>query len=412
MHNNIKLLIKEGVDWLQANYYSPGRIRTYETLWRRHLTAFMESHNLCYYSPKIGEMFVSESQLLPHIKRYNLLDRERCVRILNDILKYGEVQNHRTKELPPLYGAIGADMIDFLDYLRSERRSKLTIQNHHRYLLNFLNYLTDNKIYNLSEVTPSIMINYFSSVTIAKKHSLQSIRIAFKYWSTLGKIDNAVLNVFTMIKIPEKEKIMSVYEDYEIDQIIKSVRRTDPVGKRNYAILMLAVYCGLRASDIASLRLEHLKWEKDRIEFFMVKTGKFLSLPMRAEVGNALMEYIKYSRPNKMKSPFVFLSLVPPFNAITNKCATSVLRTIISKSGVNTSNRRAGAHIFRHSLASNLLRNNEAYPVISEVLGHSYTPNTMKYLRIDVTSMMKCALDVPRVNPKFYNQKGGVFYES
>jgi site-specific recombinase XerD len=65
----------------------------------------------------------------------------------------------------------------------------------------------------------------------------------------------------------------------------------------------------------------------------------------------------------------------------------------------------------RHSLAGRLLENSVPLPVISESLGHQKTEVTMGYLRIDMKALRKCALDVPAVDPLFYSQRGGVFYE-
>ena len=72
--------------------------------------------------------------------------------------------------------------------------------------------------------------------------------------------------------------------------------------------------------------------------------------------------------------------------------------------------RRHGPHSLRHSLACRRLENNVPVHIISETLGHAGTETTMSYLRIDLTSLLKCALPVPPVSDLFYMQKGGVFY--
>lgn len=83
----------------------------------------------------------------------------------------------------------------------------------------------------------------------------------------------------------------------------------------------------------------------------------------------------------------------------------SAVSRIMRESGVDISNRRFGPHAMRHSLASQLLANGVSLPVISESLGHKNTLSTMEYLRVDLPSLMKCALDVPLVNPAFTNRK-------
>jgi len=90
----------------------------------------------------------------------------------------------------------------------------------------------------------------------------------------------------------------------------------------------------------------------------------------------------------------------------------SIISRIIKGSEVNITNRKFGPHAMRHTLASRLLNNGISLPIISETLGHEKTQTTMNYLRIDIKSLMKCTLEVPAVNPKFYNQQGGIFYET
>ena len=96
---------------------------------------------------------------------------------------------------------------------------------------------------------------------------------------------------------------------------------------------------------------------------------------------------------------------------MTNAAVAGALGHIVDTSGVETSGRKHGAHAMRHSLASRFLENQVSLPVISEALGHQSITNTMSYLRIDVESLRQCALNVPLVEPSFYEQEGGTFYE-
>ena len=294
---------------------------------------FMENHNISAYSSDIGELFVKHKlgDQLVESHKSQFMESQRCVNVLNDILQYGEIRRHRKKILPPLYGNIGNDMQEFLNILRSERRSQNTIENHHRFMLHFLNYLTDCGISDVKNVEHVTILNYFSTDMPSKKHVLQTLRYLFKHLFSFGKVDGSILTAFEMIKIPEKEKLISVYSEQEIALIVNSVKHRDPLGKRNYAMLLLAVFYGLRASDIAGLRLEHINLKNNSIEFSMVKTGKFISLPLRSEIRVALADYLAHSRPNKVKSPYVFLSILAPHEPVTNKCVATTLRTIISK---------------------------------------------------------------------------------
>ena len=96
---------------------------------------------------------------------------------------------------------------------------------------------------------------------------------------------------------------------------------------------------------------------------------------------------------------------------MTNAAVAGTIGRTVDASGVDTTGRKHGAHAMRHSLASRFLENQVLIPVISEALGHQSTTTTMSYLRIDVESLRKCALNVPLVDTSFYEQEGEVFYE-
>jgi integrase len=202
----------------------------------------------------------------------------------------------------------------------------------------------------------------------------------------------------------------SIYTTEEIENLIGSVDISCAVGKRDYAIILLAARLGMRASDIANLKFENIFWERNTIDLTQFKTGKKIELPLLTEVGNAIVDYLKYGRP-KLNEPFVFLCARSPFNPIHTCVITQIVQHAFVKTGINTKDRKHGPHALRHSLAGRLLERQTVLPVISEVLGHENTESTRFYLRVDLTSMRQCALDVPEVLPSFYNQKGGIFYE-
>ncbi len=188
-----------------------------------------------------------------------------------------------------------------------------------------------------------------------------------------------------------------------------SIDRGNATGKRNYAIVLLAARLGLRASDIANLKFENLLWEKSSLVFEQYKTGKPIEMPILAEIGNAIIDYLKYGRA-KSDERFVFLIAQSPYKPINKGAITGIVHSYFVKSGVNIAHRRHGPHALRHSLAGVLLEKETILPVISEVLGHQSTASTSYYLRIDLKSMSKCPLEVPPVAAPFYQQKGGYFY--
>lgn len=228
---------------------------------------------------------------------------------------------------------------------------------------------------------------------------------------TPKNISKQTLTMFFPATATRSEKsYLLLYNAEEIRQIESSVEQSGPVGKRDYAILLLATRLGLRASDICKLKFEHLDWDHNIIAFAQYKTSKPIELPLLTEIGEAIVNYLRYGRPVS-KHPEIFLSARPPYRPMFRWGINSAVSRIMRESGVDISNRRFGPHAMRHSLASQLLANGVSLPVISESLGHKNTLSTMEYLRVDLPSLIKCALDVPLVNPTFYEQKGGAFYD-
>ena len=146
------------------------------------------------------------------------------------------------------------------------------------------------------------------------------------------------------------------------------------------------------------------------IRLIQRKTDKEIELPLLPEVGNAIIDYLKYGRQHS-EEPFVFLTACSPIIPITLSAIRNLVHHAFSKAGIDIKNKRYGPHTLRHSFARRLLEQQTMLPVISEVLGHENTESTKFYLRLDLSSMRQCALDVPAVPSSFYSQKGGIFYE-
>jgi integrase len=175
-------------------------------------------------------------------------------------------------------------------------------------------------------------------------------------------------------------------------------------------MLLLASRLGFRSSDIAGLQFANLDWDNNTIRLTQYKTKREVELPLLADVGDAIINYLKYGRPVS-HSQNVFLSACAPYRPINRLIINGAISRIIKSSKVDIQNRKFGPHAMRHTLASQLLSNGISLPVISETLGHTNTQTTMNYLRIDINNLQRCALAVPMVSRGFYDQKGGVFYE-
>lgn len=403
----IKSLIRECTSALIKEGYTKNRVSDYHRRWGR-VTQYMEERSIRDYSADIGDDFmeVISKEHPSYREKYR-----RCVYFLSDYLSCGKV---RKKIIPPVHyelsGAIGEVALKFIKSLIAMRRSKETVNIYQRALSYFIRHLSIRNVNVPSDITASDVLSFIASVQNCKQEMLRSVRLfcCYLYEQKIMKTD--IEYVIGRNNYSVREKLPSVYEAEEIKQIEESVDRASDSGKRNYAMLLLATRLGLRASDIAGLQFKNLDWDRNIICFSQYKTDRIIELPLLSDLGEAIIEYVKYVRPVS-NSQLIFLSLISPYRPVSRKSITIVVGRIVRASKVSINNRHHSAHAMRHTLASQLLRNGTALPVISETLGHANIQSTMEYLRIDFTELMNCTLDVPIVSNAFYTQKGGLFYE-
>lgn len=403
----IKSLIRDCVVFLRQEGYSEPRIKDYLRFWRDGIQEYMKKNSLGNYRPAIGESFLDG---MPVMSATHMRAIRRSVHVLDDFLLHGKVRKRIVRyvhhELP---GKIGEVALEFLGSQENLRRSKLTIENHRRRLSYFITHLTLRSVGHISDIGEDDVLSFISSAQNCKDRYLSTIRLFCRFLYERKYIDRNVEYIIGRNNYPIREKLPSVYNADEIKRIENTVEQSSAVGKRDYAMLLLTTRLGLRSSDIAGLAFGNLDWQRNLICLVQRKTKKIVELPLLTDVGEAIINYLKYGRPLSELQQ-VFLTATAPYGSVNRLVINGAISRIIRASGVNINGRKFGPHSMRHTLASQLLRNGTSLPVISEALGHSDTQVTMNYLRIDVNSLMRCALDVPLASINFYEQKGGVFY--
>lgn len=404
----IKSLIRECVAYLRVEGYSEPRIADYQRLWRDGIEEYMNKNSLANYNATIGEDFLGR---IPVMSDSHMRTMRRNVHVLTDFLSYGKVRKRIVQyvhhELP---GEIGKAAFEFIESQAKLRRSKLTLKEHQRILSYFISHLVLRSVTHVTEIRDEDVLTFISSAQNCKDKYLNTARLFCRFLYEQKYIDTNVEYVIGRNNYPKREKLPSVYDAVEIKRIEDTVDQSSAVGKRDYAILLLATRLGLRSSDIAGLMFENLDWGQNVICLAQQKTKKVVELPLLTDVGEAIVNYLKYGRPVSDLQQ-VFLSACAPYRPVNRVIVSGAVSRTIITSSVDIAGRKFGPHAMRHTLASQLLRNGTSLPVISETLGHSNTQATMNYLRIDINNLMRCSLDVPLVSANFYEQKGGMFYE-
>ena len=177
-----------------------------------------------------------------------------------------------------------------------------------------------------------------------------------------------------------------------VKRLLDQYERDTPDGKRNYAVLLLLARLGLRACEIVALSLDDIDWDTGRITI-RCKGGRWAQMPLPADVGEAIAVYLRTGRP-RCVCRHVFLRHRAPLRGFGDSITVSTLvRRALIRAGIDSV--RKGAHLFRHTLATDLLREGASLDEIGELLRHRSPNTTAVYAKVDLTALRTLALPWP-----------------
>ena len=405
MKRDIHLLMQQCSKYMADKGYSDAYAKQVRSMWQRCLVPYMELHGISDYTPEVGRALLQELFSTSEYCKLWHDSQRRYIRFLDDYLTFGHIRCRFDSKSThyELDGEYGKLVKDFIAYKRCQGLSGHSIKMYTSGMVTFYKYSIEQGVTHVKDYSLDFLYGYITSHSRARITCVRLL-LAYLYDNSILPINYAII----ISQIPKREykKIPATYTMEEIGRIEQSVNRNNKVGKRNYAMLLLASRLGMRSEDIAHLRLTDIKWDKGIIEFTQHKTEKMITLPLLTEVGNAIVDYIKYARPKEYRpSGNVFLRAQAPYDEeVSSRIVCNVVRAIITRSKVKIGDRKKGAHSMRHSLATNLLGDGVLLPTISSILGHSSTDSTKHYLGMDITSMMKSAVPVPPVDQTFYDK--------
>jgi site-specific recombinase XerD len=178
----------------------------------------------------------------------------------------------------------------------------------------------------------------------------------------------------------------------QVRRLLARINRHTAVGRRDYAILLLLARLGLRSSEVVFLELEDIDW-KDGSMSVRGKGGRRLQLPLPADVGEAIVAYLRHGRPPS-SSRRVFLRARAPLRGFLGPSAVgTIVRHALLRAGIDAPT--TGAHQFRHGLATEMLRHGASLGEIGELLGHRSPETTKIYTKVDLDALRSLALPWP-----------------
>lgn len=181
----------------------------------------------------------------------------------------------------------------------------------------------------------------------------------------------------------------------DLRAVLDGCRRDTVVGRRDYAILLLLARLGLRAGEIVSLTLDSVDWDRGCLTVVGSKGGQRSELPLPADVGSAVAEYLQRGRP-RSNCRRLFLRLSAPIGGLGSQTSVgSIVRAAITRAGVNPLHH--GAHQFRHALACEMLRHGASLTEVGSLLRHQHQKTTSIYAKVDFAALRPLSLAWPGV---------------
>jgi site-specific recombinase XerD len=178
----------------------------------------------------------------------------------------------------------------------------------------------------------------------------------------------------------------------QIQRVLDSCDRQTALGKRDYGILLLLARLGLRAGEVLALMLDDIDWEAGVITV-RGKGQRVAQMPLPVEVGAAIADYLRHARP-ACSSRRVFIRQKAPLVGFASSVAIcSLVDRALQNAAVESAYR--GSHLFRHSLATTMLKHGASLPEIGDLLRHRRPDTTTIYAKVDLVSLRSIALAWP-----------------
>ena len=353
------------------------------------ITHYDETAGRDYFHVRFGVDIADTSQKLTSLQ----LDARCTLRFLDDIYQFGYARRNscRDYKIPKAYEAL---LEQHLEICKDSGNTAGTIRVKRAKLRDLFVFLEGRGL-RLSDVTPADISDFMVTLAGFKRSTIRvytsTLRCFFQYLKEIGVLETDLSPTIPWPKIYTEESIPETWTTEELQELLSSIDRTGGVGKRDYAMILLATLLGMRVGDICALKFENIDWHRKLITYTQQKTGKVNVLPVLPEVGDAIIEYLKNGRI-ETDCKNVFVRHLHPYGAFRSSGAlTGNIKRYMRRAGVVVKDRKA-THSLRHTLASCLLSNRTPLLVISNAMGHDNPITTLGYTKVDIPSLRQCSL--------------------
>lgn len=392
---------------LETNHYNPATIKFYKSEWNK-ISRFIHAEysddefnmerGLAYLEKQYGFVTKYNDGTLSQ-QRVQLL---RVIHMLEDYRLHHVLTRRYYANKNPivLEGSFIEVYENYISYLHSTELAASTVKHYESTAKVFLSYLSQLGIDSVGMIDLKNCNGYLKTLagygfkTVEQK--VCGLRFLLRYLHEQRMITEDIASKIHMPPISKQAPVPSTWTIEEIRKLISVIDRNSPIGKRDYAMILLACVLGLRISDIKNLRFSNFDWNNKELSIVQKKTKKPLKLPIPDLVGWAVIDYIRDGRPQYDGSDYIFVKHMPPFDPLADSDhMQQQITRYMRKAGISRYRGiHSGFHSLRHAAGSMLLENGTALPVISTIFGHSDMDVTAIYLKTDLDKLSECVLSL------------------
>lgn len=179
----------------------------------------------------------------------------------------------------------------------------------------------------------------------------------------------------------------------DVRRVIDSIDPSGPAGRRDRALLLLVATTGMRNGELRRLEIGDIRWRAAEIHLRRTKNRRDRIVPLLPEAGRALSDYLLHGRPQTAERT-IFLSHRPPVRPIRiSSTVSAIVRRRLARLGIRPP--RAGTHLLRHSLATQMVRQERPVKEVADLLGHQRLDTTAVYVKVALPQLATVALPFP-----------------
>ena len=279
---------------------------------------------------------------------------------------------------------------DFDRYLHEERGlSMATRINYRSFIQRFLSTQFGDEPVGLADLNANDVIRFVRNQAprLNPKRAglmVSALRSFFRYLRHRGDITTDLAACVPAIANWQFSALPKFLQPHQVQQVLSHCDRRTSRGRRDYAIFLLLARLGLRACEIVALLLDDIHWEAGEISI-QGKGKRSALLPLPPDVGQAIATYLEYDRPS-CSTRRVFIRMRAPRRGFANSQAIStIVARTLKRAGIDSPHR--GAHLFRHTLATQMLRQGASLAHIALLLRHRSINTTTLYAKVDLMSL-------------------------